>query len=145
MIEAASALAPTTCPLCEIELVGNTAAFHSCAPTPGTAEGKLRLPAGTTQETSPLSFEEVACARPPSGVTAVRNPTTGFSANFWKSRAKLCSCSVHFGMPTRSMFFCTASAIVLLPSCGQADAAYCTSQVVPVISAAPSAILTSLS
>src|SRR5215813_14938485 len=67
MIEAANVLAPATCPLCEIELVGNTAAFHTCAPTPGIAEGKLRLPAGTTQDTSPLSFEEALCGRPPSG------------------------------------------------------------------------------
>jgi hypothetical protein len=48
-------------------------------------------------------------------------------------------------MPTISMFFCTLSAIVLLASCGQAEAAYLTSQVVPVISAAPSAIFKSLS
>src|SRR5215813_11806777 len=102
MIEAASVLAPTTCPLCEIELVGNTAAFHSCAPTPGSADGKLRLPAGTTQDTSPLSFEEALCGRPPSGVTS-------------------------FGMPTRSTFFWIASAKALLTSCGHAEAEYFTS------------------
>src|SRR5262249_49831305 len=127
MIEAASALAPTTCPLCEIELVGTTAAFHSCAPTPGTADGKLRLPAGTTQETSPLSFEEVAWGRPPNGVTFVCNPTTGNPCVFWNSRARSCSASVHFGIPTRSTFFWIASARVLLTSCGQAEAEYFTS------------------
>src|SRR5215510_14803303 len=145
MIEAASVLAPDTCPLCEIELVGNTAAFHSCALTPGIAEGKFRLPAGTTQDTSPLSFEEQLCGRPPSGVTLVCRPTTGRACIFWNSRARSCSASVHFGMPTRSTFFWIASAKVLLTSCGQADAAYLTSNVVPVISAAPSAIFISLS
>src|SRR5215831_6803640 len=112
---------------------------------PGTDEGKFTLPAGTTQVTSPLSFEEADCVRPPSGTGAVRSPTTGFSAAFWKFLANCCSCSLHCGTPTISMFFCTASAIVLLTSCGQAEAAYLTSQLVPVISAAPSAILSSLS
>src|SRR5260221_11050110 len=104
---------------------------------PETDAGKFRLPAGTTQDTSPLSFDEKACGFPPSGVGAARNPTTGFSAAFWKFFAKPCSSSVHFGMPTASMFFCTASAIVLLTSCGQAEAGDFTSQVVPVLSAAP--------
>ncbi len=75
----------------------------------------------------------------------MRRPTTGLSAAFWKSLANCCSSALHFGMPTSSMFFWIASAIVLLTSCGQAEAAYFTSQVVPVISAAPSAILRSLS
>src|SRR5215510_5670945 len=82
MIDAASAFATTTWPLWETELVGNTAAFHSCALTPGIADGKFRLPAGTTQETSPLSLEELACGRPPSGVTAVRSPVVGSAADF---------------------------------------------------------------
>src|SRR5712675_580733 len=126
MTDAASALAPATWPLCEIELVGNTAAFHSCASMPGIAAGKFRLPAGTTHETSPLSLEELACGRPPSGVTAVRRPITGFSADFWKSLARSCSASVHFGMPTMSTFFWMVSAIVLLTSCGHAEAEYLT-------------------
>src|SRR5262245_62012041 len=112
---------------------------------PGTDDGKFKLPAGTTHDTSPLSFDEADWARPPSGIGTVRNPTTGFSAAFWKSRANCCSCSLHFGTPTTSMFFWIASAIALLTSCGQAEAAYLTSQVVPVISDAPSAILSSLS
>src|ERR1700704_2165229 len=100
---------------------------------PGTEAGKFKLPAGTTQDTSPLSFDELACGRAPSAVGAGRNPTTGLSAAFWKSLAKRSSSAVHVGMPTVSMFFCTASAIVLLTSCGQAEAAYLTCQVVPVI------------
>src|ERR1043166_8356267 len=96
---------------------------------PGIAEGKFRLPAGTTHETSPLSLEDVACGRPPSGVTLVSSPTTGFSYFFWNSLARCCSSSVHFGMPTRSTFFWIASASVLLTSCGQADAEYFTSNV----------------
>src|SRR5262249_18768040 len=131
--------------LCEIELVGNTAAFHSCASIPGIVAGKFRLPAGTTQETSPLSLEELACGRPPSGVTAVRKPIIGFSADFWKSRARCCSSSVHFGMPTKSTFLLIPSASALLTSWGQAEAEYLTSQVVPVMSAAPSATFKSLS
>src|SRR5205814_5690791 len=103
MTEAASAFAPTAWPLCEIELVGNTAAFHSCASMPGIVEGNCRLPVGTCQVMSPLSFEEADCARPPSGVTAVFSPLVGFSYIFWKSLARCCSASLHFGTPTISM------------------------------------------
>src|SRR5690349_21620165 len=106
----------------------------------GTDAGKITIPAGTIHDTAPVSFEGVAGLRPPSGTVSLRRPSCGFSANFWKSRAKRCSFSDHFGTPTTSIFFWIASAIDLLTSCGQADAAYLTSQVVPVISAAPSAI-----
>src|ERR1043165_73776 len=112
---------------------------------PGTDDGKFTRPAGTTHDTSPLSFDDVACRRPPSGSGSGLRPTTGFSANVWKSRANFCSSSDHFGTPTWSMFFWIASAIALLTSCGQAEAAYFTSQLVNVIIAAPSAILSSLS
>src|SRR5262245_65764855 len=109
---------------------------------PGTEAGKLKIPAGTTQETSPLSLDEVACVRPPSGIGAVRRPVTGLPADFWKSRANCCSCSVHLGMPTASMFFWIASANALLASCGQADAEYFTPLVAPVISTAHQAAMT---
>src|SRR3954465_12393012 len=112
---------------------------------PGTDAGKFTIPAGTTHDTSPLSFEDVACLRPPSGTGSGRRPSCGFSADFWKSSAKGGSSSDHFGTPTTPIFFWIASAIDLLTSCGQADAAYLTSQVVPVISAAPSAIFNNLS
>src|SRR3954447_8573595 len=58
MSDAAKTLAPATWPLCEIELVGNTAACHSCAAKPGMVDGLFTLPAGTTQEISPLSLED---------------------------------------------------------------------------------------
>src|SRR5207248_9939109 len=82
MIEAAKTFAPITCPLCEIELTGVTAAFHSWYWMPGTEAGKFNRPAGTTQDTSPLSLEEADWTRPPSGVVAVRKLICGFSANF---------------------------------------------------------------
>src|SRR5580658_5429407 len=112
---------------------------------PGTLAGNLSIALGTTQVTSPLSLDDADCGCWPSAVGLVLSPIGFASMAVWNLRANACSSSLQCGMPTVSMFAWIASATGLRPNCGQAAASILYSHVVPVISAAPSAILTSLS
>jgi hypothetical protein len=110
---------------------------------PGTLAGNLIIALGTTQVTSPLSLDDADCGRCPSAVGLPLSPIGFAPMAVWNLRAKACSSSLQRGMPTASMLAWIASATGLRPSWGQAAASIWYSHVVPVISAAPSAILTS--
>jgi len=66
------------------------------------------------------SLEEEFCRPGCNGNGLVAKPSSLRPKDFCNSLANLCSSSVHFGMPTISIFFCTASAIALLPRDGHA-------------------------
>src|SRR5262249_607085 len=93
-IDAAIAFAPTTAPLWAIDIVGVILAVQWCACPPGTTTGNRRVPVGTTQVTSPISFEDLFCLAAWSGFTFVGRPISFLPRDFCNSLANLFSSSV---------------------------------------------------
>lgn len=59
MADAAIALAPASAPLCAMEIANDTPADRWRYETPGTLDGKVIKPVGTTQDTSPESVADI--------------------------------------------------------------------------------------
>src|SRR5581483_2663570 len=85
--EAASALAPTTAPLCASDVAGATPAAQWCAGMPGILDGKDTRPVGTIHVTSPESFDDALWRYSPSVSTLGWSPITGAPYYFCSSLA----------------------------------------------------------
>jgi hypothetical protein len=101
---------------------------------------------GTDQDTSPMSSEPppvfaAAGVGPPRGPTVVGSPCSRTFMFRCTSFANAWSAALHVGSPTFWMFACIVSATVLFMCCGQADPSSREVTFVPVIMAAPSAIV----
>ena len=123
---AARTLAPATWPLCEMRADrGHARPAIRAHSMPGIAGREVQA-AGRHHPGDIAAVVRRGRLRPPAQRRRPwsARPTTGLSAASGNRLANSCSSSVHFGMPTASMFFWIASAIALLTSCGQAEAAY---------------------